>query len=326
MTALTPLARVTIVLSWLLVGLAGASTLIQLFWLWFKKIRFSIADGCVCAALLVGLAVVAQTTWAIVDEGSGKHQSDMVKGNIAAVAKSLVVNEALWSFAGALIRVAGSCLLCRIFGPHKSLNWIFQGTLVLCVTHGLGSVLEVCLICRPLAAQWDPNVTGVCGSQLASFAAIEISGLILDLVMLISPVPAVLRMRMNRLKQIKAIIMLDIGAIVLVVTCLRLKSLQLAVSSDFTYSKSYLGLLSASGCMLSVTLCGALTIGRMLSEVRKSIRKPAEKDDLVAHGTLSASTAASGVKGVRKLARSKSLPGGVTASCPKHTMTREARQ
>jgi hypothetical protein len=39
------------------------------------------------------------------------------------------------------------------------------------------------------------------------------------------------------------------------VTGLRLKALHLATSPDFTYSNSYLGLLSAIGCMLSIVLC-----------------------------------------------------------------------
>jgi hypothetical protein len=48
---------------------------------------FHATDGCVCTALLVGVLLVSQTTWAIIDEGGGQHQADISKPNIASVAK-----------------------------------------------------------------------------------------------------------------------------------------------------------------------------------------------------------------------------------------------
>jgi hypothetical protein len=88
MEPLTPLARISIILSWVLVGLACFSTSIQLVWLfWIKRSRLHVADGCVCAALVVGIVLVAQMTWAIVDEGSGRHQAEVLQEDVAALAK-----------------------------------------------------------------------------------------------------------------------------------------------------------------------------------------------------------------------------------------------
>jgi hypothetical protein len=87
MGSFTSLAKTTIVLSWLSVLLACTSSLAQLVWLRINKRMLSVGDECVCAALVVGILLVAQTTWAIVDEGAGKHQADLSQRNIAAVAK-----------------------------------------------------------------------------------------------------------------------------------------------------------------------------------------------------------------------------------------------
>jgi hypothetical protein len=89
---------------------------------------------------------------------------------------------------------------------------MFISILCLSITHGIASVLEVCLICRPLATQWNPNVDGLCGNQIASFAAIEISGLVLDTIIMVSPIPIMVRLRMELKRKIKAIITLDAGA------------------------------------------------------------------------------------------------------------------
>jgi hypothetical protein len=97
------------------------------------------------------------------------------------------------------------------FGKH--LRFLLIGTLCMSIAHGVASVLEVCLICRPLAAQWDPDVDGLCGNQMASFAAIEITGLVLDTVIIVSPIPAIMSLRgMGWMRQVESIVALDAGA------------------------------------------------------------------------------------------------------------------
>ena len=87
MRSLTPLARTTIVLSWLFVGLACLAIVAILYWARMNRSGFHSGDGCVCAALIIGILLVSQTTWAILDEKGGRHQRDMMEQEIAAIAK-----------------------------------------------------------------------------------------------------------------------------------------------------------------------------------------------------------------------------------------------
>jgi hypothetical protein len=125
----------------------------------------------------------------------------------------LIIDEALWSITGALIRISGCCVVRIIVGAVREIPYVITVTLGFCVLHGIGSVLEICLICRPLAAQWDPHVKGVCGNQVVSFTVIEISGLVLDLIILVSPLPRLLRMQMSVATKVKTIILLDAGVV-----------------------------------------------------------------------------------------------------------------
>jgi hypothetical protein len=59
----------------------------------------------------------------------------------------------------------------------------------------------------------------------------------------------------------------------LIVTALRLKALHLASSTDYTYSKSYLGLLSSIGCMLGVVLCGMISVPTVVRSAMKFFHK-----------------------------------------------------
>ena len=62
---------------------------------------------------------------------------------------------------------------------------------IISVLYGLAIVLEIFLICRPLAAVWDSSITGTCGQELVSYLILEISGLFIDLGILIIPLRGV---------------------------------------------------------------------------------------------------------------------------------------
>jgi hypothetical protein len=83
--------------------------------------------------------------------------------------------------------------------------------LCLCGVHGMVSILEVCLICRPLAAQWDPNVGGACGNQIASFVTIEVLGLALDVAILVLPIKVVFGLKMAPKRKLGLVMIFSSG-------------------------------------------------------------------------------------------------------------------
>jgi hypothetical protein len=87
----------------------------------------------------------------------------------------------------------------------------FTTVVCFCIAHGIASVLEICLICRPIAAQWDANVIGLCGNQIASFTALEVSGMVLDLAILLAPLPYLIRSRAELAAKLAVIVLLDAG-------------------------------------------------------------------------------------------------------------------
>jgi hypothetical protein len=82
-----------------------------------------------------------------------------------------------------------------------------------CIAHGIAAVLEVCLICRPMAAQWNPKVQGLCGNQTISFVALEVSGMVLDLVILMAPLGPIATLKMKKARRFKFIVLLDAGVL-----------------------------------------------------------------------------------------------------------------
>ncbi|KID78792.1 integral membrane protein, partial [Metarhizium brunneum ARSEF 3297] len=252
MSGYTPLAKCTLGISWALTSLGFASTALPVLVLG----EFKTDDGLVAASFLLSAALVSLSTWAIVDEGQGSHETDMSATQLEHMAKSLLVAEALWSVANSLVRISACLLLSRLFGVFRAARRGLVMLMVLCALLAGASVLQVFLMCTPLAATWDKNMAGTCGDQAASFMAFESLGLALDVAVLAVPAVYVMRLKLPLQGRLAAIVVLDAGAIVLAVSAFRMKALHDAVGPDFAYSSSYMSLLSAVGTMTGIICCG----------------------------------------------------------------------
>jgi hypothetical protein len=109
-----------------------------------------------------------------------------------------------------IMRVLCSPAIVRDVPVKKPLLY---GLLIIIVSHTLGSILEVMLICRPLSAQWEYNTASVCGNQQVSFIVIESTGLLLDVVLLLLPLPTILSLHVSTEKKVAIAIIFEIGAV-----------------------------------------------------------------------------------------------------------------
>jgi hypothetical protein len=221
------LAKTTIVLSWLFVGLACVSTVIMLVRAYMGRARFRIWDACVCAALIVGILLISLMTWAIVAEGGGRHQRDLSQHQLTLVAtvrhksptslrytnvsQSIIISEALWALNGALIRVSACCFLRELLVLTGVKLIALITLLCFSILHGVASILEICLICRPLTVQWNMNAKGACGNQVASYVVIEGSGMVLDVAILGLPIVVLTKVSLPISQKLGIFVALDAG-------------------------------------------------------------------------------------------------------------------
>lgn len=90
-------------------------------------------------------------------------------------------------------------------------RWICRSLLTLSVLYGLVIILEIFLICRPMAVDWNASINGKCGNQIVSYVVLEILGLLLDFIIIMIPIPIIWSLRMNRAKRFGISISLSIG-------------------------------------------------------------------------------------------------------------------
>ncbi|KAF4636795.1 hypothetical protein G7Y89_g1277 [Cudoniella acicularis] len=263
------IALITIICGWTLTGINVVAVSLLLWAKRTNKLKTRLDEYLTLLALATSFALVAQTTWAIVDEGMDNHEANISSTKFPLVVKSLLVNETLWGLVNTFVRLSAVLLIKNIFASYAR-NFMIDLLLVLSVLYGIVVFLEIFLICRPMAVDWDSHVDGTCGNQIASYLALEVVGLLLDFAILVVPMPRIWALSMASKKKLYLTIIFSIGILLFTITGLRLQALSMVNVQDFSYSKGYLGLLSALGASLGIAFCCIPYIPLIYNTLRKS--------------------------------------------------------
>lgn len=239
MRTLTSLALCTLVVNWTLTLLALVAVAVMY---WHRLVGMSKPvrpdDVLVLASFVVGAVLVSLSTWNILDEGQAEHQENVSESQLGRAAKvshcelpslfcgplyadtvpaprfqSLLVAEALWTLVTGLLRIAACLLAHHIFSPSNFTHCTTIAIMTLSAGLAVASIIQIFLICRPFAAQWDPRVLGACGDQVASFMALESAGVVLDLGILLVPSVVIMRLQMSLERKVQLIFIFNIGAV-----------------------------------------------------------------------------------------------------------------
>ncbi|KAI2473859.1 hypothetical protein F4781DRAFT_6301 [Annulohypoxylon bovei var. microspora] len=274
-------ARATIVCTYVFSFLAIISIAIHIF-VRVKLVRvFSLEDVSTCLAAIITMGLVGQITWAVIDEGQGEHMSNMTRSQFDLTAKSLLVNEALWALVNAFIRLSASLSLHRLFGVSDRRR--LQAVTLICITimHGVAALLVAVTICRPIQASWDSHIQGTCGNQTVAYVGLEVCGLLIDIGILALPVYPVLNLNMPMVRRLGLLLVLSTGAVVIIITALRIAALHRVNSPDFSYDQGYLGLLSTVGALLSIITCCVVSFNHFVRHIRSMFPAPSSQRLLV---------------------------------------------
>ena len=114
--------------------------------------------------------------------------------------KAMLVGQILSVTAVVLLRASILSLYVHIFRV-KPFRMACHVVLGLNFTYFAGTVLAVGLICRPISATWDPQA-GTCGDAKSLDLFIGICNMILDVTIVVLPLPIVWKLQMTRAKKL----------------------------------------------------------------------------------------------------------------------------
>ena len=102
-----------------------------------------------------------------------------------------MANEILWTLINSIIRVIGILLIDRLLGNFRA-NLTSFVLILLSISLGLATILDVFLICHPVTDSFDDSSGGECGNQVISYVILEGFGALIDFVILSLPIPSIL--------------------------------------------------------------------------------------------------------------------------------------
>lgn len=138
--------------------------------------------------------------------GGGHHILYLAETNPEAIVNWLKIqtgDEIIYMSAVTLPRIAMCILYLRIFTDPKVriLTWI---VLTICILHWFGSgILAEFLLCHPYAYKWDKSIEGGwCGNTVAGFKYVSLPNMIIDVALIVLPIPSLYRLQISRPRKI----------------------------------------------------------------------------------------------------------------------------
>ncbi|KAL2869888.1 uncharacterized protein BJX67DRAFT_370670 [Aspergillus lucknowensis] len=174
-----------------------------------------------------------------------------------------ILNPILYGVATTLVKWSILALYIAIFPQKNFQYWIYFLCVINCL-NAVSIVLVSCLQCHPLDALWNPAVGGTC-IDFSIFSLFNTSfNLVLDVVILLSPLKLVMNLNLSRRKKVLLAFNFGLGGGACVVAAIRLPyARRVGGTSDPSWDMIPGGLL----CVVEVTvalLCASLPIYRPL--------------------------------------------------------------
>ncbi|MCJ1295696.1 hypothetical protein MMC34_007260 [Xylographa carneopallida] len=136
------IGAVTIICGWVLSGLATIAVSLMIWARRLCLVRLGADDYILITAYIMTIVLVAQTTWAIIDEGQGQHVADVPRTQLALIASSLLAEETLWGIVNTLLRISVLLFTKRLFGVIRHVRYLLNGLIVLSLLLGTPTLAE----------------------------------------------------------------------------------------------------------------------------------------------------------------------------------------
>ncbi|KAF4983938.1 hypothetical protein FZEAL_763 [Fusarium zealandicum] len=114
-------------------------------------------------------------------------------------------------------------LFYRQLSPQRWWKWSVYGMFFLVAGYNTATFFAVIFGCRPFRKHWDVRVTqGTCVNRPAVYICTAALGIVSDLILLVMPIPMIVRLQMPPRQKVGLILLFGIGSATLVTSVVRL--------------------------------------------------------------------------------------------------------
>ena len=123
-----------------------------------------------------------------------------------------VAGQPLWSASNTFVKLSILHLYSTIFTNNKSFKICVYTLISLCIGYAISDWLKLFLICRPFEYSWNKSIEGECADALQGWLVTGIMNLLLDVGIVVLPLPLLWRLHLSISKRIGLTLMFTIGA------------------------------------------------------------------------------------------------------------------
>lgn len=185
------------------------------------------------------LEVIPLTVFSVIlaNYGLGKDIWTVPPDNITGILKVYYYDEDLYLTALPMVKISILLFYVRIF-PQRWFRWSCYVTMFACFGYGVAFLLVSVFQCIPISfawTNWDGEHTGTCNDINAQGWTSAALNVILDVVVIVLPMPLISKLQLNNRKKFFVFLMFSIGLLVTIVSILRLQVLvQFGGTTNFT--------------------------------------------------------------------------------------------
>ncbi|KAK0628088.1 hypothetical protein DIS24_g10834 [Lasiodiplodia hormozganensis] len=201
-------------------------------------------DDAMMTVVVVLVAPLTCLSVVLANLGLGKDIWTIPFDNITHILYIYYFDEDLYLSALPLLKVSILLFYLRIF-PEKGFRRVVFVVIGLCVGYAIAFVLVSIFQCRPIKyawLQWDDEHEGTCNNINAQGWSSAALNVILDLIVIILPMPQLWQLQLNKRKKFLLLLMFSVGFFVTIVSILRLQVLiQFGSTHNLTWDYTPVG-------------------------------------------------------------------------------------
>ncbi|KAJ5812170.1 hypothetical protein N7474_008471 [Penicillium riverlandense] len=232
----TPLTRNPVIAVTVLGGVATITTILRFYALHLRRVKPGAPEYLILVALAIVYVDIAIEYILTILGGAGRKVTEIDPSSVIITLKTILPLEALYGIVLGLIKSSIMLFYFRIFGSKRSFRISIFVTMAIVWMWAASVILETFLLCRPLAYNWDTSIAGTCGNRNATYVVAGTLNLITDLMVMVLPLPHILKLQLTLAKKVALCSVFSIGLLVSIISIIRLKSLMEIDFTDITYS------------------------------------------------------------------------------------------
>ncbi|OCL04253.1 hypothetical protein AOQ84DRAFT_380783 [Glonium stellatum] len=230
-------AAIGLIVSYVVLNFFGIVVLGLRFVAMNRTGRASKSHDWLCAVSLVFLiAYSIDTIIGTVFGDIGIHITEVPFNRLAIALKTFFVSQFFWAISISTFRLSILFLYTQLFKAADYFRYSAYMMITIVCLFFVGSITTTLRMCKPVQFSWDKKIVGgTCGDIGTAELAAAAFNLVLDVLIVLLPLPVVWRLRLPREKKISITITFAFGLIISGINLVRILKVLDCNIADFTF-------------------------------------------------------------------------------------------